>query len=163
MSEQTDRYERFTETNVVGSLIIYEWAASLDISGARDILDRIVEVLGSAPDIATVTDEKTGKDYLYRNFAKRDVITKKDWQSVGYLWKRNPNVLLDFSIDIGCSVDRFRLFEIHIDRAARCLIPGFDGSSLSSESKDALWARFCMGAPQRQRRSVERYNIVKRA
>ncbi|MER8524888.1 MULTISPECIES: hypothetical protein [unclassified Mesorhizobium] len=118
MSEQTDRYARFTETNVVGSLIIYEWAASLDISGARDILDRIVEVLGSEPDIATVTDEKTGKDYLYRNFAKRDVITKKDWQSVGYLWKRSPDVLSDFSIDIGCSVDRFRLFEIHIDRAA---------------------------------------------
>jgi hypothetical protein len=33
---------------------------------------------------------------------------------------------------------------------------------LSLESKDALWARFCMGAPRRQRRSVKRYNIVKR-
>jgi hypothetical protein len=31
------------------------------------------------------------------------------------------------------------------------------------ESKDALWDNFYMGAPQRQRRSVERYNIVKRA
>ena len=29
--------------------------------------------------------------------------------------------------------------------------------------RDALLARFFMGAPQRQRRSVERYNIVKRA
>ncbi|MFA1675287.1 helix-turn-helix domain-containing protein [Rhizobium mongolense] len=46
---------------------------------------------------------------------------------------------------------------------ARCLIPGFDGASLSSESKDALWARFFMEAPRRQRQSVERYNIVKRA
>lgn len=44
----------------------------------------------------------------------------------------------------------------------RCLIPDFDGSS-SSESKDALWARFFMGAPRRQRRFVERYSIVKRA
>ncbi|MER8371017.1 hypothetical protein, partial [Mesorhizobium sp. M1378] len=32
------------------------------------------------------------------------------------------------------------------ENRSRCLIPGFDGSSLSSESKDALWARFCMGA-----------------
>jgi len=44
-----------------------------------------------------------------------------------------------------------------------CLIPGFDGAPLSSESREALWAKFSMGAPRRQRRSVERYNIVKRA
>ena len=42
----------------------------------------------------------------------------------------------------------------------RCLIPGIDGASLSSESKEALWARFSMEAPRRQRRSVERYSIV---
>ena len=42
----------------------------------------------------------------------------------------------------------------------RCFVPGFDGAFLSSDSKDALWARFYMGAPQRRRRSVERYNIV---
>jgi hypothetical protein len=42
----------------------------------------------------------------------------------------------------------------------RSLIPDFDGASLSSESKEALWARFSMGAPRRRRRSVERYNIV---
>ena len=35
-------------------------------------------------------------------------------------------------------------------RRLKCLIPGFDGASLSSESKDALWARFFMGAPRRQ-------------
>jgi hypothetical protein len=46
---------------------------------------------------------------------------------------------------------------------ARCLIPGFDGAVFSREWKDALWDRFTMGAPQRQRRSVERYSIVKRA
>ena len=44
-----------------------------------------------------------------------------------------------------------------------CLILGFDGAPLSSESREALWAKFSMGAPRRQRRSVERYNIVKRA
>lgn len=46
---------------------------------------------------------------------------------------------------------------------ASCLIPVFDGAVFSPEWKDALWARFCMGAPRRQRRSVERYKIVKRA
>ncbi|MGY2909025.1 hypothetical protein ACVWVY_008046 [Bradyrhizobium sp. URHC0002] len=41
----------------------------------------------------------------------------------------------------------------------RCLIPRFDRASLSSESKDALWARFFIEAPRRQRRSVERYEL----
>jgi hypothetical protein len=43
------------------------------------------------------------------------------------------------------------------------LVPPFAGAFLSGDSKDALWARFYMGAPRRQRRSVERYSIVKRA
>jgi hypothetical protein len=42
----------------------------------------------------------------------------------------------------------------------RCFVPDFDGSFLSNDSKDALWDRFYTGAPQRQRRSVERYSIV---
>ncbi len=46
---------------------------------------------------------------------------------------------------------------------ARCLIPGFDGAILSQDWKDALLDKFYMGAPQRQRQSVERYKIVKRA
>ena len=45
----------------------------------------------------------------------------------------------------------------------KCLIPGFDGAFFSPAWRDALWARFFTAAPQRQRRSVERYNIVKRA
>ena len=44
-----------------------------------------------------------------------------------------------------------------------CLIPAFDSASSSSEWKDVLWGRFYTGAPERQRQSVERYNIVKRA
>jgi hypothetical protein len=43
------------------------------------------------------------------------------------------------------------------------LIPDFDGALFSLEWKDALWARFFTAAPRRQRRSVERYSIVKRA
>ena len=45
----------------------------------------------------------------------------------------------------------------------RCLVPAFDGAFLSRGWKEALWARFYTEAPPRQRRSVERYNIVKRA
>jgi class 3 adenylate cyclase len=48
-------------------------------------------------------------------------------------------------------------------RLPRCLIPGFDSAPLSSDLRDALWDRFFTAAPQRQRRSVERYSIVKRA
>ena len=55
-----------------------------------------------------------------------------------------------------------RLFYLKPTRSG-CLVPGFDGALFSGEWKDALWARFFMGAPRRQRRSVERYNIVKRA
>jgi hypothetical protein len=43
------------------------------------------------------------------------------------------------------------------------LIPEFDGAALPSDWKDSLWAKFSTGAPRRLRRSVERYNIVKRA
>jgi hypothetical protein len=43
------------------------------------------------------------------------------------------------------------------------LVPGFDGAFFSPEWKEALWAKFCMGAPARLRQCVERYNRVKRA
>ena len=46
---------------------------------------------------------------------------------------------------------------------SRCLIPGFDGALFTAGWRDALWARFSTAAPRRRRRSVERYNIVKRA
>lgn len=38
-----------------------------------------------------------------------------------------------------------------------CLVPDFDGALFSDGWKDALWDRFTTGAPQRQRRSLERY------
>jgi len=53
--------------------------------------------------------------------------------------------------------------ELECRVAFRCLIPGFDGAIFSHEWKEALWARFYMGAPRRQRRSVEQYKIAKRA
>jgi hypothetical protein len=43
------------------------------------------------------------------------------------------------------------------------LLEDFDGAFLLRESRDALWDRFYTAAPQRRRRSVERYKIAKRA
>lgn len=43
------------------------------------------------------------------------------------------------------------------------LVPAFDGALSAQAWKDALWDRFYTGAPGRQRQSVERYSIVKRA
>ena len=51
--------------------------------------------------------------------------------------------------------------DLLIENAPRCLVP-FDGAYLSRNWKEALWGKFYTGAPRRQRRSVERYNIVKR-
>jgi integrase len=53
------------------------------------------------------------------------------------------------------------LINLHIK--PRCLVPAFDGAYFSEREKEALWDRFFTAAPARQRRSVERYNIVKRA
>src|SRR6516162_9013910 len=44
-----------------------------------------------------------------------------------------------------------------------CLVPSFDGASLSHDSKEALWDKFYTAAPPRRRQSVEQYKIVKRA
>lgn len=111
-------YDQYTETNMVRSLVIYDWSADFDIAGARDIFDRIAHLMGRPPDIATVVDGKKGKDYPYRNFVKRDIIHQKNWLLLGYLWKRSASVLSDFAIDVACDIKEFRRFEIHIDEAA---------------------------------------------
>ena len=45
----------------------------------------------------------------------------------------------------------------------RCLVPAIDGAFLSAAWNEAPWGKFYTGAPPRQRRSVERYIVVKRA
>jgi hypothetical protein len=45
----------------------------------------------------------------------------------------------------------------------RCLVPLYDGIEYNQLQKGELWDKYYMAAPQRQRRCVERYNIVKRA
>lgn len=46
---------------------------------------------------------------------------------------------------------------------SRFFVPGFDGSVLTQEAKDALRARFCTGVPERRWQSALRYKIAKRA
>ena len=73
----------------------------------------------------------------------------------------NPGVLALAIANSALGRDRITL-EQRLE-AAKCMIPDFDGAIFSLDWKDALWARFYTGAPPRQRRSVERYSIVKRA
>ncbi|CAP57798.1 hypothetical protein GDI3855 [Gluconacetobacter diazotrophicus PA1 5] len=72
-----------------------------------------------------------------------------------------PDILSEkiqsFARSLGRPLDRLSV------PTPRCLVPGFGGALFSHEWKDALWARFTTEAPRRQRQSVERYNIVKRA
>jgi hypothetical protein len=50
-----------------------------------------------------------------------------------------------------------------ISHEVNCLVPDFDGASLSDDSKEALWDKYYTAAPRRRRQSVEQYKIVKRA
>jgi len=70
-----------------------------------------------------------------------------------------------FKVETGVSLDKWRRHS-HVVTAATlmmCLIPDFDGAIFSYEWREALWSRFYMEAPRRQRQSVEQYKIVKRA
>jgi hypothetical protein len=50
-----------------------------------------------------------------------------------------------------------------IGASADCLVRWFDVALVSQDWKEALWARFCTGAPAQQGRPIERYSIVERA
>lgn len=111
-------YDRYTETNTVRSLAIYDWAANVNMIEIIGIFDNMAQLIGSAPDVATVVDEKAGKDYLFRNFVKRNIIRERVWLSVGYLWKRKPETLSDFRVSFHCSIEEFRAFAVHVDTSA---------------------------------------------
>jgi hypothetical protein len=49
------------------------------------------------------------------------------------------------------------------DQAAKCLVPRCDGIFYCDlPSKEILWDNYSTAAPERQRRFVAQYNIVKR-
>jgi hypothetical protein len=68
---------------------------------------------------------------------------------------------VDFAVTAGQVNDCTQAIVLLGER--KCLVPPFDGAYFSEREKEALWDRFFTAAPARQRRSVERYNIVKRA
>lgn len=110
--------KEYSETNMVSSLVIYEWSVDLGLIAIKDMFEQVAELVGRPPDIATLLDEKNaGRDYLYRNFIKRDMIHKKDWVSLGYLWKRNET-LSDFAIELGWDRKPPKRLEFYLDAAA---------------------------------------------
>ncbi len=111
-------YDQYSEVNLVHSLVLYDWATTTDMVRARDIFDLVAGEVGRPPDIATVLEEKKGRDYLYKNFVKRDVIHQKDWVEFGYLWKRKEDVLSDFAIEFHFVPGKFKRISVHIDEAA---------------------------------------------
>lgn len=111
-------YDQYAETNLVRSIVLYDWETATAVAGARDIFDMLAAAIGRPPDIATVLDEKKGRDYLYKNFVKRGVIDQKEWLEFGYLWKRSKDVLSDFAIEVHFVPNKFRRLTVHLDEAA---------------------------------------------
>lgn len=111
-------FDQYSEVNLVRSLVLYDWATTTDMVRASDIFDVLAGEVGRPPDIATVLEEKKGRDYLYKNFVKRDVIRQKEWVEFGYLWKRKEEVLSDFAIEFHFVPGKFRRISVHMDEAA---------------------------------------------
>jgi hypothetical protein len=65
----------------------------------------------------------------------------------------------------GAKTDRPELAETlaYLRAGDTLVVWKLDGATTTSQWKEALWARFYTGAPRRQRSSVDRYRIVKRA
>ncbi len=111
-------YDQYAETNLVRSIVLYDWNAATTTAGARDVFDVLAAAIGRPPDIATVLDEKKERDYLYKNFFRRGIIDQKEWLEFGYLWKRSEDVLSDFAIEAHFVPDKFRCVTFHLDEAA---------------------------------------------
>ncbi len=108
----------YAETNLVRSIVFYDWAVATTIIGAHDVFEIVASIIGRSPDIATVLDDKKGKDYLYKNFIKRKVLLQKEWAEFGYLWKRREDLLSDFAIEAHFVSGKFRRLTVHVDEAA---------------------------------------------
>ena len=110
---------------------------------ARQALDVLLLVLGKAE--LELTDETAAEIFEYQ----REEV-----------WSRSLAVALQ-NLETKNQLPDER--EEGNENVARCIVPAIDGAFLSRGWKEGLWDRFYTGAPPRQRRSVERYSIVKRA
>lgn len=99
--------------------MIYEWMAKLDLATVRDIFDRISDLIGRPPDTATLLDEKSdGRSHVYKNFVKRDLISKKNWVYLSYTWSRGLADLSDFAVELAFKSRMGKRLEFHLDEAA---------------------------------------------
>ncbi len=57
----------------------------------------------------------------------------------------------------------FQMYDYIVDELPTCLVPLYTGVKYCQLREEELWDKYYTGAPRRQRRCVERYNIVKRA
>ncbi len=111
-------YKQFKPTNIVHSVAFYEWTGDFDIFGVRDLLDEMILIIGRQADVITVCDADGCKVYTYRNFVKLNVLKKKKWYLLSYLWKREADDRSQFAIECRCCLGLGKSFEVHIDEAA---------------------------------------------
>jgi hypothetical protein len=118
LNDNSVETERYWDTNLVHTLVIYEWARSFAIPRAKDLFDRFAARVGRTPDHVGVASDIKSYDYKYKGFLRRDVINRAEWCDLNYLWLRYPNVLSDFSIECNVSIPEFRHMSFHVDEAA---------------------------------------------
>ena len=91
----------------------------------------------------------------------------RDWQAAG-VWTALHRVLLEQVSEAGhldwsrASLDSAAVVAKRGGVAKQCMVPR-RGVTLDASLMEAMWDRFYTAAPERQRRSVERYSGVKRA
>ncbi len=114
----TTDYIRYKSTNMVQSVVFYEWAADFDIFGIHDLFEEMIITIGRSPDVVTVCDSKGCKDYVYRSLAKLNVLKQRDWESLGYNWNRYADDRSRLAIEFTCNLYKYKRFAVYIDDAA---------------------------------------------
>ncbi|WP_081449463.1 DUF2806 domain-containing protein [Rhodomicrobium vannielii] len=152
------RASKFLPTEVSQEPVSKDWAADF-FEEYQDINDEELRGIWARILAGEVTQPGSFSRRTLRVLKDSSMQEASKFQSIcSYLWFI-PTPSANAPLLIIPDVSNEKLNELNI----RCLIPAFDGALFSLGWKDALWDKFFMGAPQRLRRSVERYSIVKRA
>ncbi len=109
----------FFDTNIVCSIVIYEWANELSIIDFKHIFDWISQLVGTAPDsIQLAESEAKYKSYKWKYFEKNNVINRREWDLIAYHWFRNIETKSGIRVYCVASTRSFRRLGIYIDEAA---------------------------------------------